>query len=255
MKLDNHIALRFLTDKDFWLELIKFQFPEEIKLQEPTKSMLSLWDSLHIKSNHRPRYITKTVLEKLDFLKVNRKENVFDWTVFKNIPNEKFTYIFPENSVMRVVVIDDVIQIINCDFEFEKGSKLMGVANWTIIYMNRVTGDICSHIEDDERGSRLEAFAYKLMCFVHLSDIEEIEILSGRKWGTRKQGKIINTLPFDLLRIDSTWNISSIRTDGFGVKGHFAIRWSGKGRLIPKVVWIEPFQKKGYKRIAKKTTN
>jgi hypothetical protein len=71
----------------------------------------------------------------------------------------------------------------------------------------------------------------------------------GRKYGTKKSGKLINTFTdIPLTIVNSKWNITSIRTEGFEVKGHFALRWTGEGRKIPKMVFIEPFQKNGYMR-------
>ena len=188
---------------------------------------------------------------KMEYLKLKRKDGVLDWTIFKNIKEGQFTYIFPFNQVMRVVFDANLIHVFLLTFSFDKNSDNQGVARWTLIYMDKVTGQRCSHI-GDLRGTITEEIAYRLLCFVHISEIEENIIEKGRKWGTRKQGKIINTLPFDIVRIDSTWNVTSIRTDEFGVKGHFAIRWTGKGRIIPKLVWINPFTKHGYVKKAKK---
>ena len=72
----------------------------------------------------------------------------------------------------------------------------------------------------------------------------------GEKSGTKKSGKIINSLPVPITIINSKWNITSIRTDGFNVSGHFALYWTGEGRRIPKMIFREPYEKKGYVRKA-----
>lgn len=256
MKIENHIAYRFLTDDVFWIEMLEANYPtlvddfENDKNSIPSEA-LGFYNFLKITDGHVPRYVSKTVLEKLDHLKISRTNDKLDWTVFKNIPIGKFTYILPNNTVVRILFEENLVHAMYLYFNYRDGSKNNGVAQWNLIFCNRTTGERCDYVKT-EKGSFTEEFSYKLLCFVHLSEISELVIEKGKKWGTRKQGKIINTLPFDILRIDSTWNVTSIRTDGFGVKGHFAIRWTGKGRNVPKVVFISPFQKKGYKRIAKK---
>lgn len=51
--------------------------------------------------------------------------------------------------------------------------------------------------------------------------------------------------------VNSTYFTNIIRTVGFKVKGHFALRACGKGRKDRRLVWINPFEKKGYTRKAK----
>lgn len=51
--------------------------------------------------------------------------------------------------------------------------------------------------------------------------------------------------------IDSKWFTTLIKSDSFGVKGHFALRACGKGRSERKLVWINPYEKSGYTRTAK----
>lgn len=253
MKLKNHIAYRMLTDEEFWLEIIEVQLPNEKEKGYMDKAA-TLWAMLKPHKNHQPRYLCKTVVEKLEYLKVKRKNDIFDWKVFNGIPKGQYTYIYPDNRLFRVMVTENTVSVMDLKFHFNKNSNLNGQAYWTFLYMDTITGERCGHVHDVQ-GRKTEEEFYKLMCFIHLSETEENIIESGKKWGTRKTGKIINTFPFDLLRIDSTWNVSSIRIDEFGVKGHFAIRWTGKGRKIPKMVWIDPFRKNGYIRKAKKENN
>ena len=87
---------------------------------------------------------------------------------------------------------------------------------------------------------------------MYLSENTEVLLEAGRKTGTKKSGKVINTLPIPLTIVDSNWNITSIRTDGFNVSGHFAIRWVGEGRTEAKMVYISPYEKSGYVRKSKK---
>jgi len=55
--------------------------------------------------------------------------------------------------------------------------------------------------------------------------------------------------------INSAYFTNIIRTVGFKVKGHFALRACGKGRKNRRLVWINPFEKQGYTRKAKINQN
>ena len=83
---------------------------------------------------------------------------------------------------------------------------------------------------------------------MYLSENEEMTIPAGAKYGTRKSGKIINSLPFPVTTVTSKWNITSIRTDGFEVSGHLRLQPTNAGT---KMIFIAPFMKHGYKRTAK----
>jgi hypothetical protein len=87
------------------------------------------------------------------------------------------------------------------------------------------------------------------MCFIFLSENEEIVITPGRKHGTKKSGKLINTLNLPIIIVNSRWNITVVRTEGFNVSGHFRIY--RKDREEPKMILIQPYKKNGYIRRAK----
>jgi len=262
MILKNHIAYRFLTDDNFGIEILETTHPEGIKAivdgdtkkDENFGKMYSLWQLVN-KDDQKAYWITNTVLDKLDMLKVKKKmvgdEEQYDWTIFKNITDQKLSYIFPNNSVLRVKIIDDTIHFCYLTFNYDKGSDNYGEAYWVIFFVDRKTNRQCEHFAHED-VKNIEKFVYSLMIFFFLSDNEYKVIEPNQKYGTRKTGKIINTLNVPITVVNSNWNITSIRTDGFQVKGHFAVRWTGEGRQTPRVVFIEPFMKKGYVRGARK---
>ncbi len=51
--------------------------------------------------------------------------------------------------------------------------------------------------------------------------------------------------------IDSSYFTTIIRSEGFGVRGHLRLQPHGEGMSKRKLIWISPFEKKGYTRIAK----
>lgn len=90
----------------------------------------------------------------------------------------------------------------------------------------------------------------QLMTFIELGDIEVITLDCGRNNGkTKKSGqKIQNSSKYTVFVVDSTWNQMIIRTEGFGVMGHFRMQPCGKENQDRKLIWINAFEKKGYIR-------
>jgi hypothetical protein len=89
----------------------------------------------------------------------------------------------------------------------------------------------------------------QILSFVELGDIEIVELLGGRNNGkSKKEGKITNENNATVYVIDSRWNTITIRTEGFGVRGHFRLQACGVGMADRKLIWINAFEKHGYVR-------
>lgn len=97
-------------------------------------------------------------------------------------------------------------------------------------------------------SSLLEAI--KCLIFLKLTDPEIIRLAAGKKVGTRKKGHY-NATSLPVVIVDSTWNKYIIRTEGFGVSGHFRMQRCGPGNAELKLTWIKPYQKHGYVRLPK----
>lgn len=92
-----------------------------------------------------------------------------------------------------------------------------------------------------------------LIAFKKFAPIEFKVINStGHKKAYINGEKHLNEIPLDITVIDSNWITTIIRTEGFNVRGHFAIRACGKNRKDRRLVWINSYRKNGYIRMAKK---
>ncbi len=266
MVLKNHIAYRFLTDDTLLMEIIDTVHPGKArailddKLND-TDEMAKVYSMMQLlsKDSQKAFYVTETVIDKLEMLHTKRMDNgQWDWRVFRHLKDIKYTFILPPakgrsgGSCLRMKVDNDTIEFCDLGYQFDKNSKEHGQAYWVMFYVNKINNFECDHFKHADVKA-IDEFVYKLLCFVFLSENSEEIIKPGEKKGTRKQGKIINTLPVPLTIINSKWNITSIRTDGFAVRGHFAIRWTGENRSVAKMVWINPFEKHGYIRKAPAT--
>ena len=273
MKLENHIANRFLTDTNFMVEMLETQFSlqkvgdalhkanaKQEPLTKEDEEVMGMVEMIAHRGNTN-YYITDTVVDKLDILKIKRKpqpdgSEKLDWTIFNHIPTSKKTFIFADNTLMRVVVSQVNIAFMHLHFDFDPKDlkKNRGLMDWELFYVNRMTGYRAEHLDKNKKMADIELLIYKIMCFFHLSENEEIIVPAHTRYGTRKQGKIHNILPFPLIIVNSKWNITSINNNAFQVSPYLAIRWTGVGREIPKMVMVDQYEKKGYTRKAKNTT-
>lgn len=262
MNLNNHIARRFLTDFAFTMEIADTMYGEKALAKVAAKldknEPLTKNDELVLgiaqemdSRNNKNYYITNTVVDKLDLLKIKKKPQpdgkppVFDWTVFKNLASCKKTFIFLNNSLLRINIQGDRISFIQLAFEYydKKVDDNGGNATWELYYVN-TDGFRCEHL-DVPKMAALEEFTYKVMCFYYLSENEEIIVPAGQRYGTRKSGKLVNPFDVPVIIVNSKWNVTSINNNAFGVSGHFALRWVGAGRTSTRMVFIEPYTKSG----------
>lgn len=263
MQLRNHIANRFLTDAKFLYEIVKSLMPEEFEkmlrneVNEDEAQRLHVLFGLISNDQQKAYYITNTVVDKLDMLKVSTRNWVYDWTVFKNIAGCKLTFIFKDNSLLRVWIHDHVIQFFKCSYKYyskedQLKHKVPGEVLLTQLYIDRDTGELADNFF--QVGSKdMEDTFYKLLCFFFLSENEEIIVNPGKSYGTKKQHDALsNDTNLPVTIINSCWNITSIRTEGFDVRGHFRLQPCGPGLSDTKMIFIQPFKKEGYVRKAAK---
>ena len=162
----------------------------------------------------------------------------------------------PDNKVLRIrKQSSGVLELFWLRFEKYKEPKdgVDGKMKWVMLFMNTITGELCEHF-DHKDGLEYEELIYKLLCFFYLTENTE-EIIAPRSVaGTRKTGKTSNDFNFPLTMVTSKWNITSIRTEGFLVSGHFRLQPKGVGRSEYENIYIAPFEKNGYTRRAKSLT-
>lgn len=244
MHLKNHIGARLLTDKDLPNDIVNNAFPGAIgdPLHRNYKKAFTMWQLLN-SHEQKAYYVTKTVINLLDLLAIRKREDgEYDWTVFSEIEPGKRTFIFDENKVFRIRVWEDgVIHFILLYYE-GKVSDVTGKLKYEHFWINTAT-----NFKSDFTTPDIEMFMYKLLCFIYMSDNEEITVEPGRKYGTKKQGKVVNTIPFPITIINSRWN-TTVKTDAFAVSGHFRLQKHGPQRKKTTMIWIEPFEKEGYTR-------
>lgn len=253
MVIRNHIAYRFLSDDRLWMEMLETTYPNLLKDFESCGQVPNEAKDLYYclsKDDNKPYAVTESVTEFLDMLKVTKKDKHYNWAVFNNLPNQKVTFIFQDGSLLRMIVSDETIWFMKLNFKRAEGSKEEGYSSWVMFYIKRKTMELCTHFEHQDVIS-IEEQVYKFLCFFYLTENTEEIIPPGRAHGTRKTGKTLNDFRFPLTIVTSKWNVTSIRNEEFGVRGHFRIQPCGTGRMNYEIIFISPFKKHGYVRKAK----
>ena len=255
MKLENHIVKRLLTDESLWTEMILDQAAGQgidlLKDIDAAENYVSMYELLSNKDN-KTYYVTKSVTEKLNLFDTKRCLDIEGWKIFNHIPDFKKTFILHDSGTcIRVFKKNGLIHFCHLDFTFHKKEDRKpnddGLMYWILLYVELNESVIAEHFNSED-GRRIAPYLYALMCYVLLCDNETVLLEPKQKYGTQKSGKIINTLPLPITVINNTWNVTTVRNGEFWVSGYSAIRWTGAGRVTPKLVFIEPFTKEGYTR-------
>lgn len=252
MKLDHHIATKLLTDKYFSAELIIDMAKKDgVVLGPDTIGRYASLNYLLSTDGNKNYYVIKSVMDKLYLLDTKKCMDIEGWKLFDQLPSFKKTFILPDNQVVRVRKVPNGIDFCFIEFKYfpveQRSRTVEGEMNMIFLFVDLENNKLAEHFMSDD-GRRISPFLYSFMCYVELCDNQEVIVAPKQKYGTKKTGNFINTLPFTLTVINNTWNVTTVRTDGFDVIGHSAIRWSGVGRVKAKLVFIEPFRKHGYKR-------
>jgi hypothetical protein len=80
----------------------------------------------------------------------------------------------------------------------------------------------------------------------------DTKIVESSKNSKQEGKKIYNDTDKDIIILDCKWFVELIRTTPFSVTGHFRWQPCGEKKSKKKLIWIEPFEKQGYHRKAKK---
>lgn len=254
MNFQNHIANRFLNDINLLVEMTTAQLERDFgkvdfdnSQQNERIADMAVQFGTSYNTNY---YIAESIMDKLSFIKLPEDTDKYDWSVFNGIPEGKYTIIYPDNSLTRVIKQGPLLWMMHLGFVFQEGDKNNGNLQWDMFYCDN--GKPSSEANAPKIRKWHEKI-FRTLCFVFLSNPETEIVLPGHRYGTKKNGKIVNTLNTNLIIVNKNWNITSIRTEGFLVSGHLAIRRTGPGRTIPKLVYIAPFEKHGYIRKSKIT--
>jgi hypothetical protein len=238
MKLSKHIATYYLTHPEYQeltlANYVKMNFNgSDRRLDE--KGMEYIQAAIITDPAAKKYVVSQTVIDRFDMFKIDK----VDWTLFKPEMFNREVYILPDNTFFYLHrASDGYIQFMYC---VARADGMLCVD----------LGDFCTLIEDHAISRRMKGpteLLFKLLCFLHFTDNEEITLPANTKRGNILKGILNNDSSFAATFVNARWHKTVIRTEGFPVRGHWAIRKIGPGRTQTRLVFIQPYNKDGYTR-------
>ena len=230
MKIRKHRGINFiklLSDDNKDIEGLNFTVGSS---QVSLKSVMYRAISNIYLLNHSTKNI-------IDNIKIKNELKPTDFDIFKNVKIKHCCILTPCNNLMVFNIIGDNKHIFFHNFN---------VLHTTFIQNNNFDFDPSK--EQSYITKEIE-YMYKLLCFFLLSDVDTVYLKPNNKVKTKQDGKTLNDTKSDITVVTSSWNIQSIRTEGFGVSGHFRVLV--KNRKEPKLSYVKPYVKQGLIRKAK----
>lgn len=140
------------------------------------------------------------------------------------------------------------------------GHKAMTCCNEHLISINDGYGKFLVKRDYKEKlGQDIQAESYDYFpIFFHLfkkyATVETVDALMNKKVKAPDGEKILNESGLKMSYTDCSWFRNIIRKEGFMVRGHFKMQQykNEKREWDHKLIYIEPYEKHGYTRTAKK---
>lgn len=223
MILDNNSCLEFLKrNKEKLITKFKEKSPEDDDWEE-LYSLLNLENKL--------KYIfSKSVIETLDTIKVNLD---FDCNILLSRKIKNGVYILDKNQMFLFNTVEEVLRVIYFKYYPKTDSSDVQMFSFYLKENRKVIA------QEAENGNTTKF----LRCCMYLEflPIETKYIQPSEKFGTKKTGKIINKTKDEFIIVTKAWNqeYKTLPNTKYISRAHWGIRWTGKGRKIPKMTFIK----------------
>jgi hypothetical protein len=154
-----------------------------------------------------------------------------------------------ETQFFRYMIVAERIFVVHCFLtkDTPDGDYYISYSVW-----NTLLGGTAKEYDEAKTVTDWNRLFFQILIFLKYTDPDIKLISSGKKIGTKKKG-FYNLTSNDVQVVDSSWNTTVVRTEGFSVDGHLRLQPCGEGNKNRKLIWIEPFKKNGYVRQAKST--
>lgn len=91
---------------------------------------------------------------------------------------------------------------------------------------------------------------FTMILFMKYCELET-KIIKANKKDVHINTKYVNETDHDVEILDSTWFTTIVKSEGFGVRGHFRFQPYGPNMLQRRLQWIAAYEKEGYTKKAK----
>jgi len=255
----------------------EYELGEKFKRKE-----ISTMDILHIQFEEVPNSaeviagLSSSYCRSTGLTELNEQERLeafvgYQGRAFSKLYNKWQVYSV-SSSFTDCMEDDDIHESIEWDTLYDLVGECSGILAFPegiMEYVITKEGDYMRFIYNDYKRGRI-MYSFESSFFHSLPDdeykeffIKALKVLIMKRYGKvetytiegREQRRVgnnyvVNKAPFPIHRLDGSWFKTIIRTNGFGVKGHWRLQACGKGWKERKLIYISGFQKHGYVRRA-----
>ncbi len=196
--------------------------------------------------------ISKHALETIEQIKMDNPEKVVDMIIEKADP-EGATFLINKNEFFRYMPIEDRgTKDMMCIYmrRVPTGTQIMGFKDWYVEYESwRLSAGGEINHPTDKRLPVIIQFI-KIMIFVKCSNVETyfMKPMEKARPPQMADSRWINKSGKEVTLVNADWNRMYIKAEGFKVRGHIRFQRHGEGNKLIKLIWIDSYEKKGYKR-------
>jgi hypothetical protein len=214
------------------------------------KKESATWDSFDDKEAHeildiyeKNKYVfSNSVIDTLHTIKVN---DAFDCNILKERKTSNGIIIIDSTELYIFKQIGDKLKVINFTVSIKDDYSDIQLFTFNLKQNEKIIDETIE----------TEVWKKFIRCLIYLDFLptETKYINPNEKFGTRKQGKIINETDQKLILVTKAWNqeYKTKPKTKFYSKDHWGIRWTGIGRKLPKVSFIKG-SIKGINKLAEK---
>jgi hypothetical protein len=191
------------------------------------------------------RYIiTQTAKDVIERIKIDK----VDMNIFHKIPiNQTWEFLIDAHTCYRTYY--DGVMLRGMRVNISKETLGYYCKYDSFAYeINHDTGETARETENVEHLKDIVDEWVRILVFIQFSDPDLAVLQAGRKYGTNMQNRVKNETPSDYIIVNSKWNTTSVRTNGFLVSSHFRLQAFGAGMKNRRLILIDEFEKNGYVR-------
>lgn len=227
---------------------IDAMFYDEVKSEEELTKFIKQLD-FGFREVKKKYYITEPFKEAI--VKASEKINK-DLKHIQHLPSEDSLF-FTENGFTIINPTPDSDKTIAVIYGFTRNV----MTSYAILKRDLTFNGFGATIKDGKPYNDLQHVGHYInsvlttLYFVHNCEVEQKLVQPKQKVKT-DTGKHFNESKSDIIILNCSWFTELIRNIPYGVSGHF--RWQPCGEKFNKrkLIWIEEFQKQGYKKNPKK---
>lgn len=231
MKLDQNSCIEYFRKNK---EDIFERLPNDVPPRED-QELISL-----LEIDSKSKYVfSNSVKETLDTIRI---KDEFDLNILKKRKSNSGVLIVSRSEFYIFQEFEEKLRVFNYLVSSKEKFADLNIFTFNLKSNKKI-------ISEDFEENTWKKF---LQCMIYLdflpTEIKYIE--PNGKYGTRKEGKVLNKTDDTIIYITKAWNQEYKTKPGvqFFSKPHFGIRWTGEGRETPKLVWV----KGSFKQLNKK---